>query len=211
MTLARQTEADILEATARSLEEQGYDVFLEPMASLLPAPLKSLNADGIAIGREPKLVIEVAQEGSRDAQRVAAIQRALKDAPDWKLHLVVGLAPPSSRPAMVDVNDIANVVDRASRLARTEASAALLMAWAALEALGRAHKPDDFARPQSPGRIVERMASDGLITPSEAEFLRAMAAKRNAFVHGDLMQPIPVADVERFLRLLNALLEPAAG
>lgn len=209
MTLAHQTESEILEATARSLDEQGYDVFLQPIPSILPPSLRLLRPDGIAIGREPKLVIQIAQERPDDAKKVAKLQRALKEEPGWKLHLVVGLMPSSSWIGLVDESDITTVVDRASNLIDIEASAALLMAWAALEALGRARMPSEFARPQSPARIVERMASEGMITPSEARFLREMAGKRNAFIHGDLMQSISAADVKRFLDILHDLLQPA--
>jgi uncharacterized protein YutE (UPF0331/DUF86 family) len=211
MTLARQTETEILEGAARSLAEQGYDVFLQPIPSVLPASLNSLRPDGIAIGRGQKLVIQVAQEGPDDAKRVAELQRALKGEPDWKLHLVVALTPSSSWLNVVEESDIAKIIERASKLTNREPSAALLMAWASLEALGRARMQDRFARAQSPGRIVEVMASEGIITPSEAEFLREMARKRTAFIHGDLMQSIAVADVERFLRIVHDLLEPAAG
>lgn len=209
MTLGRQTEAEILEATARSLEEQGYDVFLRPDSSFLPPSLRLLQPDGIAIREEDKLIIQIAQEGPSDAKKVAELQSALRAEPGWKLHLVVGLLPSSSWISLVDEVDIAKVISRASNLIGVETSAALLMAWAALEALGRKRMPNEFAKPQSPGRIVERMASEGMITPSEAAFLRTMAQKRNAFIHGDLMQSIGPEEVRRFLDILHDLLQPA--
>ena len=211
MTHARNTEFDLLEATARTLEEQGYDVVRSPAPSLLPEPLRSLRLHGVAIGRTPKLVIEVAQEGPENAKRVAVLQEALKEIPDWKLHLVVGFTTTPPEFSLVDEADIANTVDRASQLASTEAQAALLMAWAALEALARARTPSDFRRPQSPGRIVERLASDGTITPSEAAFMRSMAAKRNSFIHGDLSQLVSKSDVERFLDVLRGFLQATAA
>lgn len=209
MTLARNTEFDLLEATVRSLEEQGYDVVRAPGPALLPVPLQSLRPDGIAIGRLPKLVVEIAQESPEDAKRVARLQEALKELPEWKLHLVVrfGTTPPEL--ALIGEEDIAKTVDRASSLASTETQAALLMAWATLEALARARTPSDFRRPQSPARIVERLASEGSITPSQAAFMRTMASKRNSFIHGDLGQPVSKSEVERFLDVLRGLLEPS--
>lgn len=206
MTLARQTAADIFAATASKLTEEGYDVIVEPSASLLPDALKTFQPDGIAIGKSPRLVIEVAHEGPRDAARVAQLQQALKDVPDWKLHLVLGSAASSPDIAQADEASIALVLERASKLVLTDPEAALLMAWAALEALGRSRRPDDFARPQSPGRIIELFASEGIILPSEAAFLRIMAAKRNAFAHGDLKQSASTSELERFMGIILRLI-----
>jgi hypothetical protein len=210
LTITRQTEADILAATARKLEEEGYDVVVGPSASLLPDALKPFRPDGIAIGKSPNLVIEVANEGPRDAKRVADLQRALKATPDWRLHLVLGGGSPSLEIAQADERSIAAVLDRASKLIVAEPAAALLLAWAALEALSRSRMPHDFARPQSPGRIVERLASEGIITPSEATLLRSMAMKRNTFIHGDLAQRAATAELESFLSLIQRLMNSPA-
>lgn len=206
MTLARHTEFEILEATARALEEQGYDVIREPSPSLLPETLRTMRPDAIAIGRDPKLVVEVAQETARDADRVAKLQQALRLAPEWKLHLVVGFTTAPPEVAMIDLTDISKTLDRASKLAAQESQAALLMAWAALEALARTRMPNDFARPQSPGRIVERMAAEGIVTPSEAAFMRDMAARRNAYIHGGLGEAVNELDVIRFLGIVRGMM-----
>lgn len=206
MTITRSAEAHILDATVQSLSEQGYDVLVEPSASLLPYSLRPFRPDGIAIGRKPKLIIEVAREGPEDAQRVAKIQGALKELPDWRLHLVFASGTRTPDIALTEERNIAETVDRAIRLADIETSAALLMVWAALEALGRNRRPIDFAKPQSPGRIVERMAMEGMITASEASFLRDMALKRNAFIHGDLSQATTQDDVRKFAAIIRDLL-----
>lgn len=79
------------------------------------------------------------------------------------------------------------------------------MAWAAFEALSRERRPNEFARPQSPGRIIEHFASQGIIAPSDAAFLRSMAQSRNAFVHGDLRQTVALTEIERFVGLVREL------
>lgn len=210
MTQVRQTESDILAATARKLSEQGYDVVIEPNASFLPESLRAFRPDGIAIGKSPKLVIEVANEGPHNAKRVAELQRVLKEVPDWRLHLVLGIGSESPEIAPADESSIEAIVNRASKLTTAEPEAALLMGWAAFEALGRSRRPNDFARPQSPGRIVERLASEGVVTPSEAAFLRSMATTRNAFIHGDLSQRAEPAALERFLDIIRGLMNSPA-
>lgn len=210
MKLTRQTEADILSATVRSLGEQGYDVILNPAHALLPDTLRHFRPAGIAIGRNPKLIIEIANEGPSDAARVAALQAALNNVADWKLHLIVGLQGSSQQFPPIDDASIAAMLERVRSLAGSEPQAALLMGWAAFEALGRKIRPNDFARPQSPGRVIEQLAAEGLVTPTQATFLRSMASKRNAFIHGDLMQAITPDEVVKFASIITGMIsEPA--
>jgi hypothetical protein len=206
VTFSRTTEADLLAATSRKLSEEGYDVIIEPSPSLLPGPLKKRRPDAIAIGRLPNLAIEVASDRPNDAQRVAELQRALKGTPDWKLHLVFNRASGPPELAKVSDSDIPPLLSQALNVAQIDTRAALLMGWAALEALSRSRRPDEFARPQSPGRIVERLASQGIIAPSEAALLRSLAAKRTAFVHGALEEKVDPAEISAFVAILNQLL-----
>ena len=71
-------EEDLLAAAARQLAERGYSVIVDPSRSLLPEILQDYRPDAVAIGRDPKLVIEVVSEGVDHASRVAERQRALK-------------------------------------------------------------------------------------------------------------------------------------
>lgn len=215
MTSAKKIDSELLAATVRRLSEQGYDVIVEPSASLLPGSLLSTlprryRPDAIAIGRHPKLIVEIASENPEAARRIAELQQALKAEPDWKLHLVLNRA--SGTPTLVRIDDaeIVEFLNRAVEVANVDARAALMMAWAALEALSRNRMPDVFARPQSPGRIVERLASEGIVAPSDANFLRHMAKKRNSFVHGDLRQTIAPDEVTRFISLLRELIVSSA-
>jgi hypothetical protein len=209
MTLA-ETESEVLEATARKLTAQGYDVILSPSPSLLPAALDGFRPDAIALGMAPKLLIEVTREGTQNAKRVAELQSRLKGSGDWKLHLVLISGTRSSDPAVMTDGTIAAALERAKLVAEVDARSALLGCWAAFEALSRARMTDVFARPQSPGRIVERLASKGIVSPSEADDLRNWSRKRNDFVHGGLDVVVSVDDVSAFANLVQRLLVPGA-
>lgn len=206
MTMARQTRAELLAGTSRSLREKGYDIIEQPDPSLLPESLATLQPDAIAIGKEPKLVIEIAGQGSHYASRIADMQKALKNQTDWKLHLVVHLSKGDPEMPPISESNIRTFVDSLGD-ATTDARANLLMAWAALEALSRKRRPQSFSRPQSPGRIVEEFATEGVISPSDAAFLRTMAYKRNAFVHGDLSQIVSKPEIDRFIAILEELMQ----
>ena len=210
MIATSQTAADILAATSRRLSEQGYDVIREPNRSMLPDSLQTYRPDAIAIGRDPKLVIEIARERPADAERVAGLQRVLREVPGWQLYLVLNRASNDPELARVTDAEIAPILDRALVVAQVDPRAALLMSWAALEALSRQRRPSEFSRPQSPGRIVETLAFEGIIGPSDAAFLRSMAESRNAFVHGDLRQAVSPDQISRFVELLRELTASAA-
>jgi uncharacterized protein YutE (UPF0331/DUF86 family) len=80
------------------------------------------------------------------------------------------------------------------------------MCWAHLEAISRAIHPKDFSRPQTPGRIVERLAEHGDIEPNQAEFLRSAAQKRNRFIHGELSTAVDTKEISTFIAILDQLL-----
>ena len=48
-----QAEADLLALAAEQFAEEGYTVVREPGANSLPAPLRELHPDAIAIGKRP--------------------------------------------------------------------------------------------------------------------------------------------------------------
>lgn len=202
---SRDTQAALLSATVRRLTEQGYDVVVEPSPSFLPLGLQKWRPDAVALGKEPKLIVEIASESARAATRIADLQEALRSEPGWKLHLVLDRASDTPPVAHATDQQIGEVLDNALRVAEVDARAGLLMGWAAFEALSRANRPGDFVRPQSPGRLIEQLASQGEVLPSDAHFLRSMANLRNAFIHGDFTQSASNADLERFLALLNSL------
>lgn len=202
---SRETQAALLSATVRRLTEQGYDVVVEPSPSMLPPGLQKWRPDAVALGKEPKLMVEIASESARAATRIADLQKALRSEPGWKLHLVLDRASDAPSVARATDQQIDEVLENARRVAEVDARAGLLMAWAAFEALSRANRPDHFVRPQSPGRLIEQLAFEGEVLPSDTHFLRSMANRRNAFIHGDFLQSVSNADVERFISLLNAL------
>jgi uncharacterized protein YutE (UPF0331/DUF86 family) len=79
------------------------------------------------------------------------------------------------------------------------------MAWATFEALSRALLPGKFTRPQSPGRLVEELTSEGHVTPNEADVLRRLAVLRNRLIHGDLRASAEPVDLAQFVAVLKTL------
>ena len=66
-----------------------------------------------------------------------------------------------------------------------------------------------FAKPQPPGRIVEALAMDGYITPTEADHVRSLISKRNSLAHGDLGVSVTSQEIEQFTQTIERLYELA--
>ena len=64
---------------------------------------------------------------------------------------------------------------------------------------------EDFARPQSPVRLAERLAREGFLTPDEADATRALIQARNAIVHGDVDREVSDKDVFSLIKVLEHL------
>ncbi|HJQ58394.1 MAG TPA: hypothetical protein VJ890_15910, partial [Vineibacter sp.] len=91
-------------------------------------------------------------------------------------------------------------------LSREQLQPAVLISWATFEALGRALLPQKLTRPQAPRQLVETLASDGFVTPSEADVARRIADERNRIAHGDLQLGVERAEICQFIAILNTLL-----
>lgn len=81
--------------------------------------------------------------------------------------------------------------------------ASLLMGWAVLEALARFALVDQLAKPQTPGSVLERLAFEGYVSPSEADQIRTLVALRNKLAHGDLTIRLNQDLIDRFVAIID--------
>ncbi len=87
-------------------------------------------------------------------------------------------------------------------------AAALVRAWAALEALARLARVDSEAsrtRAFSPIQAIQILAEEGYIDNTVADRLREMAKLRNAVVHGDLSAIVSSNQVQDLLVQLRTI------
>jgi hypothetical protein len=207
MSSTQNDEAQVLETIVPSLEAEGYSVYVHPSKSLIPPFMKNFVPDAIAFGSPKNLAIEVVREGSASAQRLDDLRERLRASRDWELRVYY------IRPAAVDrlLETVpGTAIDASLRSVENLVSSdqfqpALLMGWATLEAAGRALLPEKFVRPQTPGRLVEVLAAEGYVTPTEADVLRNLAALRNQLIHGSLSVHIDPQDVNRFIAILGTV------
>jgi uncharacterized protein YutE (UPF0331/DUF86 family) len=84
---------------------------------------------------------------------------------------------------------------------------ALLLGWSTMEGVARAVASDTFAKPQTPGRIIETLAMEGFITPTEADRVRPLVSKRNRLIHGQFDVGVGKDEIENFAMTIERLCE----
>jgi len=218
---ASQRHRIVLDTVVADLTAEGYEVFVNPGPNLLPNEMKALHIrpDAVALGRKPHILVEViASQSNATDDRLHALEQKIGSIPNWELLVVY--APPASQDVPMPAQDqgsIATMLDRARAVYEVAGAVpALLSTWSAFEAAARHHMPAVFARPRSALALVDRLASDGVVLPDEADRLRALAQCRNEAAHGRLDTKLDVADLDWLKDLAKDLLdrapmEPAAG
>lgn len=202
-------EAAVLENIVPQLEAEGFEVITRPARHRLPPFMQSYSPDAIALREDRNLAIEVLRKGSSSERTLAKLRDLLNGHHDWELR--VYWINPSTTPEPIEsasLKEIEQAIQSVDELAESGHFApALFMAWATLEALGRALMPESFPRPQTPGRLLEILAAEGNITPSEADRLRQLAKTRNQLIHGGLGARVGSREIKGFTAVLKALLK----
>lgn len=203
------TEREMLERVVPELEAEGYEVYLHPNRPLLPPFLAGYVPDAVALGRGKSLAVEVLKKSPQATRKLKRVQALFEGQDKWELR-VIWVAPASANESL----QVQTSVTIKQRIGEVRALAAqghlgpsLLLAWATFEALARAVVSGEFQRPQTPGRLVQVLAQGGYLTPTEADELRRLAEKRNKLIHGDLQVRVSKAEVKRFARVLDTMLE----
>lgn len=207
------TERQILEQEIGRLQDEGYDVFVKPRPPVAPAFLRDFVPDAIALGPRRNIVLEVQNRDSAANPRLREIARLVQEQPGWELRLVWIEPLPGAGPLRVQAKaEISRAIDEVAKLLRDGSPrAAFLLGWAALEASSRAVETETFARPQTPGRLIEILGREGYVGPSMANALRRLSEKRNQLVHGVLDADVTRADVDTVLDVLASLLGKVAA
>jgi len=210
MSAIASLERDALDAVEPRLANEGYRLVRSPSSTDLPEFLRSALPDAIALGGPPNLLIEVlVKSGSAnvksDSQRIQRLQDFLSGHPDWRLEVIYAR---SSTPPLegASAEQIRRRYEEVRKLATTEPSGALILAWSLLEAVARALEPQRAQRALTPGAMIELLISSGYASETDGDALRSTGRLRNAIAHGDLSKPPPTAgEVQGVLDLVERL------
>jgi len=200
-------EAAALQTIRPRLEEEGFEVFLNPSAAQLPNFLAGYQPDAIALRQDKKLAIEVATEDHGVGNKISHLQALLSGHDEWELRVVYVPKSEADVVRAVPREDIQGYLKRIeSDQGVIGPVGTLLMGWSAFEAVGRYLVPDDFKRPQSSNRLIELLASQGYLLPEDADFLRWLGALRNKAAHGQLDISVSNDDLKRLISIGEKLL-----
>lgn len=202
-------EQAILEEVRKTLVSEGYEVVVQPSKLLIPEFLEGFQPDALAFRSDKNLIVEVATQSPAAGRRLRQLQELLGSQRDWDLRLVWSAPGERARSLQkVSGESIDLTIQEIEKLASMgHYRPALLLGWASLEALGRLTNPSSLSRPQSPARLVEQIASDGYLAPSEADAVRDLISKRNRLVHGELQTDVRRKDIFALISALKQLRE----
>jgi len=192
-------ERDFLQTLVPGYEAEGFSVFLHPAREMLPPFMRGYQPDAIAVKDDKKIAIEIKRDATRRAAGMEELQRIFSEHPEWELRVYYIPGRPEEEDIQTpDLSEIDAALAEVDQLKRAgHLRAALIMAWAALEAAGRALLPQDLARPQPANKLIEVLASEGVVTPAEADSLRKAMGLRNAATHGHFAVAITEQEVEQ--------------
>lgn len=201
-------EANALERLIPDLKADGYDVVREPGKDQLPVFLKNYRPDLIAYRGNEKIAFEFKRNSEREKYSLEAISKLFEGHKDWEFRVVwlsnsdnvAGLKRQSKQKVLEFYQQSLDLAAKGSF------TAAFLLAWATLEAAARRALGNDLAKPQTPGRVVEQLASLGYLTPAEADDLRSLASLRNKIIHGELDTALSKEVVDSMLLMLGTVI-----
>ncbi len=202
--MPRQSERELLTIVRNELVADGYEVILEPSAKLLPLELAGYFPDAIAIKDGEKILVEMKTSGEPRALDHKKVSKFLEHNPEWgrKVFILNSLESDGIKPQ--EDRQIVDEIFRAIELYnKSHGMPALLVAWACLEASARRLMPEEFRLAQTPGRIIELLAMDGTITPTEADTLRELKDLRNKYVHGDFSDGVADRQIRQLFSILR--------
>jgi uncharacterized protein YutE (UPF0331/DUF86 family) len=207
--MSETVELDVLQDLVPELEADGFDVYIHPNKPLIPGFLGDFRPDALAIRADKSLVVEVLRRSPHASKRLERITALLQGQKKWELRVV--WIDPTSDQETLQVQDIAAMQARILEIKQIAASGhiepAMLMAWATFEALARAVLTKQFGRPQTPDRLIQILAGEGYLTPTEADGLRALAEKRNKLIHGELQVRVSAKELQDFASVLETMLQ----
>lgn len=204
-----QLEAAVFQTILPQLQAEGFEVFLHPSRQMLPSFLQPYRPDAIALKADKKLAIEVTTAGGQTETKLQRLRQLFAGREDWELRVIY--APPLVVEKSIPVPSRELIQDHLDRVSvaydAVGPTAALLTAWSVFEAVARSLIPIGLTRPQQPVRLIEVLASEGYVTPDEADTLRRLGQVRNEAAHGRLDVAVSQEDLARLVDVIRTLLK----
>ena len=196
-------EHTVMTNLRREYEAQGYDFYESPPPEAVPDFLGKFRPDAIAIRGDEGVVLELTPR-TVGPDALNYIAERFEGHPRWRFRVIVYDPKQdeiSEEPEVVDLRDLRNRVQKLRD--DGEVDAALLLAWATLEAVFRSKSSNSGRRTASSTlQIAEILEHLGVVSGDQASLLRQSASVRNWVAHGRF-------DMRPGTGLINVALEVA--
>lgn len=179
-----------LQEAINNLRDEGWEVELEPARSI--PELGGYRPDFIARLGDQIIIGEVKYSHEPQLDQLQDLAKRVQRIGNARLD-VIWLGKAEEEPS---VEGVALLAERAHKLIKMDATAALLLAWAALEgALYRQETQEgqgfEFKRRIPARQKLTEMASLGLLSETQFDRLDKASHVRNRVAHGEYAQPEP--------------------
>jgi len=208
-------ERERLERIAEEYRAKGYDVLVEPSGPDLPPFLGNHRPDLIARRGDERLVIELRPSSSEAGHsQLRGLAERIERAPGWRF-VLIATSPaeellPGERLALLSEPEVEEHLRQAQSLLESgQREAALLLAWAAVEAQLRAlAKREEIPLPRPETlTLLRQLVSLGLIDREQYGVLTEAYRARSAVAHGFRREGDIDSAVRALLVLSDALRE----
>ena len=146
MSILGSSDAEVMESLLPRYRAEGFDVYVNPSPSILPPFMQAYRPDAVALKKDKKIAIEVVGSAARSDQKIKSLQSLFADQSDWELR--VFYASPMAPNESLEIASVEAINESIQRVIDLKQSGhllpALVMAWAAFEAVGRALLPHRF-------------------------------------------------------------------
>lgn len=193
MTIVAQSTHDLLvREVAERYVRQGFSVQVEPGPSELPSFLHGFQPDLIVTTPEGKIVVEVKTHGRiQQSSKWQALKDVIEANEGWKFQLVMDNRRERELRSLdlpvLSREEVGTQLHASRQLADSgQFGAALIVAWATIEALLRkASRDQGISLPdQGPGPLITALYLDGNLSRAEFDTLMTTLNVRNNAAHG---------------------------
>jgi hypothetical protein len=208
--IASLADDQLLDLVIENLASEGYEIHKHPPRRMLPAFMKDYVPDAVALGKEPKLAVELATAPG-NGERLSEIAGLFTGRPDWRWQ-VISPRPVRTEP-VAPASDAA--IERSLAEYRTLAGdgrsqSAFLLGWALVEALARRLGPEAVTRPLSGQALAGWLMHEGHLDQDAGLRLGDLSRLRNRLAHGDLSAEPRTDDVADLGAIIETLAEERA-
>lgn len=215
MESRKQREDEQVEQVAREYESRGYTVERRVKLDTLLPGAPSWEADFVASKNGERVIVEVksGRNPAHDDQWIG-IREILRRTPEWRFDLVI--APESDDERMggsvpfTESEVEAAFVEAAALAEAKHIGAAFLLAWSGVEGRLRLTAerngiPHHVAA--SPARLIDSLASEGILESEERDELVCLMRLRNGLAHGFSPPKLDASEVERLVEVASRIAE----